>query len=254
MAFDYTKWQRWSSGFDLSNNAMWNYTDTATTAATIAGANYFLPAYANLSVGDLIWVVASDTNQFLEVTVVSSSTVTTQPFNTVLGAGSVGTSNLAANAVTTAKITDANVTSAKLEDLLVHYARVTMTAVEWDGMYVTPKALVAAPGASKKLIPMRVVINLDYGGTVFADGGAIHVQYDSTTLGAGPKATGTLAAATFIGYTADTSFGFTPVDTTLVDSTTLNKGLYLSNATGAFTGGTSSAFIVDTWYAIADYA
>lgn len=254
-AFNYIKWQKMSSGFDVGNNSFWNYTDTATAVATIVASGYFNEQAPNLAIGDLIWIVASDVleGEFAVVTAVTPN-VTVAVFNAVLGAGSVGTANLAANAVTTAKITDENVTSAKLADLLVHQARVTMTAAQWDAMHVTPFQLVAAPGATEKLIPMRAVVNIDYGGTVFADGGAIHIQYDTTTLGAGPKATGTLAAATFIGFTADTTFGFTPVDTTLVDSTTLGTSLCISNATGAFTGGAASAFIVDIWYAIADYA
>lgn len=264
-AFNFIKWQKMSSGFDVGNNSFWNYNDPATAVATIVAAGYFNEQAPNLAVGDLIWIVASDmlTGQFAVVTDTSPD-VTVSVFDAVLGAGAVGTANIADGAVTTAKIADgdvetakiadANVTSAKLAEPLVHHARVTMTAAQWNGMYVAPFELVAAPGAAKKLIPMRAVVNIDYGGSVFADGGAIHVQYDDTTLGAGPKATGTLAAATFIGFTADTTFAFTPVDTTLVDATTLNQPLCLSNATGAFTGGAGSAFIVDVWYAIADYA
>lgn len=267
MAFDYTKFERWSASVGVGINAQWAYTKTDETMATIVASAYFDDLIAStdslIKVNDIIWVQASDAQQFVTVaTIVAPVTVT--PFSVVLGAGSVGTSNIANLAVTTAKIdnlavttgkiADEAVTSAKLEDLLVHHARVTMTEVDWDAMNVTPFELVAAPGVTEKLLPMRVVVNEDYGGTVFAAGGAIHVQYDTTTAGAGPKATGTYAAATFIGQVADTTFAFTPVDTSLVDSTTLGKSLCLSNATAPFTGGTASAFIVDVWYAIADYA
>lgn len=268
MAFDYLNWQRWSAGFDLNNNAQWNYTTDTENMAAISASGYFNavntnPSSPELNVNDSLYLVASDAVNFAIVTAISPD-VTVELLDPALGVGNVMTANIADLAVTTAKIADgavttdklddAAVTSAKLEDLLVHHARVTMTAVQWDAMYVSPFELVPAPGASEKLIPMRVVVNIDYGGTVFADGGVIFIQYDDTTLGAGPQATGTLAAATFIGYTADTTFAFTPVDTTLVDSTTLGTSLCISNATGAFTGGTSSAFIVDVWYAIADYA
>ncbi len=270
MAYDPNFMNKWSQGNALGCNQTWNYTDTGTAVATIIASGFFNPVNEGnpsplMNIGDLIWIVASDvlTGEYAVVTAISPN-ITVSVFNAVLGVGSVGTANLADDAVTTdkidddavttAKIADGAVTSAKLEDLLVHHARVTMTAVQWDAMYVSPFELVAAPGVAEKLIPMRVVVNIDYGGTVFANGGAIHIQYDDTTTGGGPKASGTLAAATFIGYTADTTFGFTPVDTTLVDSTTLGTSLCISNATGAFTGGTDSAFIIDVWYAIADYA
>ena len=243
--------------------AIYTYRDATDAVATIAGANYFANVVYQMSVKDILFIRGSDAFAAYEVATLDAAAGTIT-LASVGVTGAIGTANIVDLAVTTAKldddavttvkILDANVTSAKLEDALVHHARVTMTAVQWDAMYVSPFTLVAAPGVTEKLIPMRVVVNIDYGGTVFADGGAIHIQYDDTTLGAGPKATGTLAAATFIGYTADTTFGFTPVDTTLVDSTTLGQPLCISNATGAFTGGTSSAFIVDVWYSIVDYA
>jgi hypothetical protein len=258
MAFNYLNWQRWSASFDNDNNAMWNYTDSVDAIATIVAADYFAPQAANLTVGDLIWIVASDLldGEFAVVTAVDITvpSVTISVFDVMLGVGAVGTSNLASNSVTTVKIADANVTSDKLENALVKHARVTMTATNWDAMYVTPFELVAAPGATEKIILHGIKIDEDYGGTVFANGGAIHVQYDTTTLGAGPKATDTFAAATFIGLTADNTFGFTPVQSSIADATTLGKSLCLSNATGAYTGGTSSAFIVDVWYSVVDYA
>lgn len=269
-AYNFNKMNKWSQGNAFGCNQMWNYTDTATAVATIVAANYFDSVNINpenpvMNVGDLIWIIASDVldGEFAQVTAISPH-VTVAVFNAVLGVGSVGTTNLAANAVTTVKITDANVTTPKIADLnvtsdklenaLVKHARVTMSAVQWDAMYVTPFELVAAPAATEKITLHGIKVNEDYGGTVFANGGAIHAQWDTTTLGAGPKATDTFAAATFIGLVADNTFGFTPVQTSVADATTLGKSLCLSNATGAFTGGTSSAFIVDVWYSIVDYA
>ena len=137
---------------------------------------------------------------------------------------------------------------------LIQHVQVDVSLAEFIGQYAASVELVAAPGAGKKIILHRASLAINYGGTVLADGGAVHVQYASTSNGAGTKATGTLAAATLIAATADTSFGFTPVDTTLVDSATLNQGLYLAMATADFTGGTASTYKVDVWYSVVDMA
>lgn len=146
------------------------------------------------------------------------------------------------------------VSSDMLVESLLQHKQVDVTLAQFIGQYTASVELVAAPGAGKKIILHRAVLAINYGGTVLADGGAVHVQYDLTANGAGTKATGTLAAATLIAATADTTFGFTPVDTTLVDSATLNKGLYLAAATGDFTGGTASTYKVDVWYSVVDLA
>lgn len=163
-----------------------------------------------------------------------------------------GATTIQALAVETGMLADEAVTSAKVDETLVQHAQVDVDLATFIGSYTASALLVAAPGASKKLVLHRATLWIDYGGTVLADGGAVHIQYDSTANGAGTKATGTLAAATLISATADTSFGFSPVDTTLVDSTTLNKGLYLAAATQDFTGGTSSAYKLDVWYSVMD--
>lgn len=262
MAFDYTKFQRWSSGFDLSNNACWNYTDTATPVATIVAANFFLPAYANLSVGDLIWIVASDvlTGEYAQVTAVSSTSVTVAVFNAVLGVGSVGTSNLAANAVTTAKITDANVTDAKMAANtltsasiatdVIQYVKVPVTAAQLNAAYATPYVLIAAPGANKLIRIHDVTLEVDYGSAQFASGGALALQYDSTANGAGVLASAALPAATLNGFAADSVVGLAGAAAAGAASAMVNKGIYLSNLTGAFTTGTGTTVDFHISYSI----
>ncbi len=255
MSFDRDNWSRQSSAYNtgkddgINGPAIFTYWSGTDNAATVGGANYFSAAAFDLCPGDFIFSNCSDT--FLSVRVVAvdravvPATITTE---TVGLASAIGTANIVDGAVTTAKIADANVTSAKLEETLIRYARTVLATADIQGMYAAPEILVAAPGASKKLVLHAAKIHIDYGGTVLADGGAVHIQYAATANGAGPKATDTIAAATLIAATADTTIGFTPVQTTLVDSTTGNQGLYLSNATGAFTGGTSSEWDVDVWY------
>lgn len=239
------------SSIPYNGPSLFTYASADDTAATIEGANYFADAVYELAVNDIILAQGSDafTARAVDAIDRTAGTITT----TSIGLNdSIATANIDNGAVTTAKIADGAVTSAKVAETLMQYAQVDIAIAALQGMYVTPVVLVAAPGASKKIVMHRANLWIDYGGTVLADGGAIHIQYDSTTLGAGTKASGTLAAATIIAATADTSFGFSPVDTTLVDSATLNKGLYLSNATGAFTGGDASAYKVAVWYSVQD--
>jgi len=132
------------------------------------------------------------------------------------------------------------------------HAQVDVTLAELIGSSTASVLLVPAPGTGKKLILERSVLSINYGGTVLANGGAVVIQYGNSAAAAGTAATGTQAAATLIGAIADTTLGFTPVVTTLVDSTTLNEGLYLSTATADFTGGTLSTYKVDVWYSIVD--
>lgn len=145
------------------------------------------------------------------------------------------------------------ITSAKMAANVLKYAQVSVTAAEFLGMYVTPKLLVAAAGANTQIVLHSAKILLDYGTVQLANGGAVHIQYDSTTLGAGTKATDTIAAAGFTGAVADSTAQFSGTQAMALASTTVNKGLYLSNASAAFITG-DSTFKVDVWYSTVSYA
>lgn len=236
---------------------VWTYNGSSTGSnealATIVAAGYFNSFMQNLvsglgplQIGDNIFIVGNDASGIYQV-----SDVTTNVEVVSFGSnGSVGTANIQNSAVTTAKIADANVTSAKLEAALLQHVQVALTLAEFIAGYTAPTELIAAPGAGKKIIIHRASLAINYGGTVLANGGAMSLQYDSTIHAGGTQATGTIAAATLIGATADTSFGFTPVDTTLLDSATVNKSITLATATGDFTGGTGSLYWIDVWYSV----
>lgn len=243
MAFDKDYMGRVNSSANAQALKVWTYNATATgtneAVATVVASGYFNAFQQNLTsgteagplkVGDVMHIHGNDANGMYVVTSVTTNV-------TVATYAAIGSIN-----------------SAQVVDTLIQHVQVDLTLAEFIAMYTTSQEIVAAPGANQKLILHRAALWIDYGGTVLADGGAIHVQYDSTANGAGVKATNTLAAATLISATADTSFGFTPVDTTLVDSTSLNKGLYLAAATQDFTGGTGSVYKVDAWYSVQDVA
>lgn len=119
------------------------------------------------------------------------------------------------------------------------YALVNITAAQWNGMYAAPINLIAAPGANKLLVIESMQLIETYGTAAFAAGGVVAAQYDSTVHGAGVAASNTEAAADFF-VTASTTYLFKGATGAAPFSTTVNKGIYLSNATGAFTTGDST--------------
>jgi len=240
--------------------------------ATIAAADYFLSLYASLKVGDIIIANATDGSNMYIVATSSSAGVTVDSFTI---SGSVATANIQDNAVTFAKMQEiatvtllGNPTGGTTEvseitlgaglafsstTLIVpatylRYAAVAITAAEFNGMHVAPKLLVAAGGANTLLVLDKVDLLMTFVSAAYAAGGVAHVQYDSTTLGAGVIASSTLSAATFQAA-ASTGFMFNTGVVPQTFTTTVNKGLYLSNITGAFTTG-DSTFVAHVWYKV----
>ena len=265
MAYDFNKMNKWSQGNALGGRQLWSYVDTSTAVATIIAANFFDPVNESnptplMNIGDLIWIVASDVldGEFAVVTAISPH-VTVSVFDVVLGAGAVGTNNLANGAVTAAKI-GANVigdgqvtanalTSASLALNTIQYVKVPVTAAQWNGMYAAPFVMIAAPGANKMIVVRGAVLAMTFVAAQYANGGVVALQYDSTVHGAGPAASATIAAATINGYAASSDVGVAGADTSGASSAKVNKGLYLSNATGAFDTG-DGTWNIHIWYEV----
>ena len=154
----------------------------------------------------------------------------------------------------TGALTIANnaVTSAKVATNLLQYATVSISAAEFNGMYAAPKQIIANAGANTLIVLERAALVMTYGSANFANGGVVAFQYDSTVHGAGVAASNTEAAADFFAA-ASTSFQFNGVagDTVAIApfTSTVNKGIYLSNATGAFDTG-DSTFVCHAWYRV----
>lgn len=242
------------------------------TVATIVAANYFLSQYKSLSVGDWIMGFGTDASFSVQVTAVSDTSVTVASTGLTT---SIGTANIVANAVTYAKIQQvaaskllgnptgvlANVSEIGIGTSLefsgtdlqipatgLRYAAVAISAAEFNGMYAAPKLLVAAPGANKLIVLDKVDLLMTYVSANYAAGGVVAVQYDSTINGAGVLASTTLSAATFQAAVS-TGFMFNTGVVPQTFSTCVNKGLYLSNVTGAFTTG-DSTFVAHVWYKV----
>ncbi len=132
------------------------------------------------------------------------------------------------------------------------FASVPITAAQFNGMYAAPFALVAAPGANKLIIVESLELIMTFVAADYAAGGVVAAQYDSTAHGAGVLATNSEAAADFFAA-ASTTFSFIGTSGTTVGalpfSTTVNKGLYLSNLTQAFTTG-DSTWVAKVYYRV----
>lgn len=252
------------------------YGSPTDAVATIAAANYFLSIYTELKVGDWIFVNGTDASEILIVLTSTSAGVTTAGF---AATGTVNTANIVNNAVTFAKFqeiathtlvgnptggtTEASEvtlgnglafasTTLAVPDTNLIYTTVSITAAQFNGMYAAPKLLIAAPGADKLIVVEQLVLAMTFVSAAFAVGGVVAAQYDSTVHGGGVLATNTEAAADFFAA-ASSSFQFEPISGNTVGvlpfSTTVDKGLYLSNQTGAFTTG-DNTFVAHIWYRI----
>lgn len=155
--------------------------------------------------------------------------------------GDITTTNAGVTAIGANKVL-----SSMMSPLLLKYASVTISAAQFNGMYAAPKLLVAAGGANTLLVLEQLQLVMTYGSANYAAGGVAAVQYDSTANGAGVIASTTLSAATFQAA-ASTTFTMNAGVVPLPFTTTVNKGLYLSNITGAFTTG-DSAMVAHCWY------
>jgi hypothetical protein len=120
------------------------------------------------------------------------------------------------------------------------YAKASPTATAVKAMRATPIQLVAAGGANTFHIVNRFIIEHKHDATAYASGGVVFIQYDSTTAGGGVKATITTSANSLTGTTTCwANAASADIDRPTL-TTVINKGLYVSNITGAFTTGTDT--------------
>lgn len=224
MAFSLSDFDKLGAAGNPNVREIYSYISTADTLATISASAYFNDVANYLKIGDTIFLNGSDGVNNVDVTAVS-------PNVTVADATTVAADSI---------------TSAEMSPSLLKYTTTVMTSAQFLGAFAAPHLLVAAPGANTLLVPEQFRFVMTHGGTNYADGGVAHVQWDSTASGAGVIASSTLAAATFYAA-ASTTLTMNAGVVAAPFTTTVNKGLYFSNITGAFTTGDSD-FVVHTWY------
>jgi hypothetical protein len=233
--------------------SIWGYV-TTDTIATVSGSGYF-DDEPRLAVNDAVRANCADGTVWLRIAALNPTTtvVDTNAVSNLLD-GRIWVGNAANAAVAVTMSGDATMTNAGVVTVTgipqaqLKYATVNISAAEFNGAYAAPKLLVAAGGANTLLVLDKLLLAMTYNSAAFAAGGVAAVQYDSTANGAGVIASSTLAAATFQAA-ASTSFTFNPGVVALPFTTTVNKGLYLSNITGAFTTG-NSPMVAHVWYKV----
>jgi hypothetical protein len=153
-----------------------------------------------------------------------------------------GVLTIGAGAISGSKIANNAVDYAQLALDVAASATVALTAAQINGMYATPVQLIAAPGAGKLIVIDSMLWDIAFVSAQYAAGGAIAAQYGNTVNGAGPAASGTLAAASLNGVAAS-GFLSNAGSSGLLNvaaSASLNTAVFLSNATAAFTTGDST--------------
>ena len=198
------------------------YTSPLDLQATVAASGYFNTEASSISTGDLIQVYSVSENTY----------ITYSATNT-------------ANVITLANITSGGGVSS--------YVQVPLSNAQILGMYAAPVALVATPGAGKLILLDKFTLNLTFVNDAFAGGGVVAPQYDSTVHGAGTDAaTTTIAASVFTGLAANLAISLTGLVANTATSGLINKGLWLSNQTAAFTNATTGAStgLANVWYRV----
>lgn len=244
-AIDYSKLATLSSGNILVGSAG----NVATSVAVTGDIGITNAGLTSISSGV---IVNADVNTSAAIDFSKLATLTSG--NILVGsAGNVATSVAMSGDVTisnagVASLASSAITSAKMSPAVLQYTFVPISAAQFNGMYAAPMLLVAAPGANKILVLDKVELLMTFVSANFANGGVAAVQYDSTANGAGLIASTTLSAATFFAA-ASTGFMFNTGVVPQTFTNCVNKGLYLSNITGAFDTG-DSTFVAHIWYKV----
>jgi hypothetical protein len=111
-------------------------------------------------------------------------------------------------------------------------------------MYTTPVQIIAAPTAGKLIRIKEVTVDYSFLTAQYTGGGVTNLQYDSTANGAGTAASATIAAATINAWAANNTLGLAGDLADSASTTTVGKGIYISNKTGVFATGSGTINLV----------
>lgn len=123
-------------------------------------------------------------------------------------------------------------------------ASVTLNQAQIQGMYGAPFQIIPAV-ANKVIVPVQMTLYTNFQTSAFAGGGVGILQYDNTVHGAGTNALAATIPAAEITAAASQIYNLGARVAAALTGIT-NKGLFLSNQTGAFTGGDAASTVVVT--------
>ena len=123
-------------------------------------------------------------------------------------------------------------------------AQVSLTAANIKGMYAAPVQILAAPGAGLAIVVSQILVELVTTATQFANGGIVGFQYDSTANLAGTLVhAGSIPASVVNAAAGTTLTGLWASSGSNGLTIPSNKGIYISNQTGAFITGTGTGTV-----------
>lgn len=210
--------------FDATNQTFISLATNGGLSNTLASGNIFVGNGANIATG-----------------------VAMSGDATMANTGALTIANLA---VTTAKIAANAVTFAKLDISVLQSATVTLSAAQIKALYDTPVLLVAAQGAGKMVVIDSINWDITFVSASYAAGGVLAAQYGNTVHGAGPAASGTIAAATLNAVAASTELSQGSAALNVAKTAASNVAVYLSNASGDFTTGDSTASLTVRYHVV----
>ncbi len=232
-----------ADNIELIQNGTFEWVSTDEVLISYADGQGFFTYDADTSA----FVATPSSPGTLSSTLVQNHVFVGSALNVATDVAMSGDVHIVANGATT--IQAGVVSSSKLAANTIQYAKVAMTAAQWNGMYGAPFLLVAAPAAGSMIVVQRAVLAMTYVAAQYAVGGVVALQYDSTAHGAGPLASATLAAATVNAYAVSSDAGLAGADTSGASVAKVAKGLYISNDTAAFTTG-DGTWEIHVWYEV----
>ena len=126
----------------------------------------------------------------------------------------------------------------------------SLTAALINTLYSAPTQVVPAV-AGKSIIVDSLEFDITRTSTAFQSGGAVQVQYDSTTHAGGTAVSATIASTVVTGSAGRSITARIPVVLSDVVSTAIvGKGLYISAASGDFTTGTGTAVVTVRYHLV----
>jgi hypothetical protein len=160
----------------------------------------------------------------------------------VIAPAALVSGNLVQASGTAGLIQDAGIPAANIQ---LNTVTITLNQAAVQAAYATPFSLIAAPGAGKVIIVDHMSLYTNFQTSAFAAGGVGIVQYAATIHGAGTNALSATIPAAEITAAASQIYGLGANNANALTAIT-NAGIYFSNQTQAFSGGSASSTLVIT--------